>query len=188
MVCSNPYCKHQARNGYKTCKACSEYKTQWRKNRAARGFCLYGCAASAVPGSDYCQKCIDYKNRTIPEGICSRWCNNKKEEGLSKCRKCLNAANTTNKLAQIKAKKEVFDHYGHTCVCCGETEPTFLQLDHIYNDGYLERKNHNRNVGGLAMYKNIINKGFPDTLQVLCANCNFGKHLNGGVCPHQNGV
>jgi hypothetical protein len=31
----------------------------------------------------------------------------------------------------------------------------------------------------------IIKNNYPDDFQILCANCNWGKQLNGGVCPHQ---
>ena len=29
-------------------------------------------------------------------------------------------------------------------------------------------------------------QGPQDRYQLLCANCNFGKLMNGGVCPHQS--
>jgi hypothetical protein len=28
--------------------------------------------------------------------------------------------------------------------------------------------------------------GFPEGFQVLCANCNIGRHINGGICPHES--
>lgn len=28
-------------------------------------------------------------------------------------------------------------------------------------------------------------RGEIDRLQLLCANCNFGKLMNGGTCPHK---
>lgn len=82
-----------------------------------------------------------------------------------------------------KLKKEMIEAYGGKCVCCGELEPIFLQLDHIYNDGNIERRkcgNH------LVEWQNLKNNGWPkERHQLLCANCNYGKLRNGGICPHQ---
>ena len=71
---------------------------------------------------------------------------------------------------------------GFVCACCGETERAFLQLDHIANDGCKHRKEYK--VGGPGLYRWLKRAGYPPILQVLCANCNFGKRMNGGVCPH----
>ena len=80
---------------------------------------------------------------------------------------------------------EAFAAYGgFRCACCGETEPMFLTLDHINNDG----AEHRRLVGGKggsSFFAWLRQKKFPPGFQVLCRNCNWGKHANGGVCPHQ---
>jgi hypothetical protein len=83
-------------------------------------------------------------------------------------------------------KRQVYDAYGRKCACCGESEPAFLCLDHVNDDGYEHRKElFGRNiVSGVKFYKDIIRRGFPDTLQVLCQNCNWGKRQPNG-CPHQ---
>lgn len=85
-------------------------------------------------------------------------------------------------------KKEVIDHYGGKCVCCGVDDLVFLALDHINNDGNIHRflltgrAGRNSGGGGRTTYKWVKDNGFPDTFQVLCHNCNFAKS-NGG-CPH----
>lgn len=73
--------------------------------------------------------------------------------------------------------------YGGKCVCCGETEPLFLAIDHIKNDGHRERKTKPPG----SFYGRIVRAGFPKRYQLLCYNCNVGKHRNGGICPHQKG-
>lgn len=79
-------------------------------------------------------------------------------------------------------KQEVIEAYGGKCSCCGEDEKAFLELDHIYNDGAAERRRHGNHVQEWLFLKE---HGWPnDRHQLLCANCNKGKHLNGGVCPH----
>lgn len=88
---------------------------------------------------------------------------------------------------RLKIKRTVFDHYGNECRCCGETNPFFLSIDHVNNDGNLEKKNGKR-PGGRMLYGKIISENFPITYQVLCMNCNFGKSKNGGICPHESEV
>ena len=69
----------------------------------------------------------------------------------------------------------------YKCSCCGESEKLFLSIDHVANNGADER----RTVLNKNFYRHIRNSGFPPDYQVLCMNCNHGKHRNGGVCPHQ---
>lgn len=79
-------------------------------------------------------------------------------------------------------KRQLFDYYGWICNCCGETMPKFLAIDHVNNDGYLHKEL------GISRYRRIleeIESGLEDKYQVLCHNCNTGKKLNGGICPHK---
>jgi hypothetical protein len=117
-----------------------------------------------------CRKCSKYvttlwakKNK---ERISERW-KNKKENLL----------------------KQIREHYGNKCACCAEENPLFLTIDHINNDGYkLRPRNKSGDSVGLfsgTFYQRIIQSGFPSDLQLLCWNCNCGKHRNKGICPHQ---
>ena len=90
---------------------------------------------------------------------------------------------------RVDLKEIVYGHYGWLCNCCGETEPLFLSIDHVNNDGANHRRNMNggksqTNGADLTVYREIIRSDFPDTYQILCFNCNTGKHRNNGVCPH----
>lgn len=76
----------------------------------------------------------------------------------------------------------IHEHYGARCNCCGETEPRFLTIDHVNNDGNIDRL---KRKASYQVYKQIIDDGFPDRFQLLCWNCNCGRARNGGVCPHQ---
>ena len=84
-----------------------------------------------------------------------------------------------------RIQAEIVEAYGgFKCACCGETEPMFLTIDHVNNDG----AEHRRQIGakpGSGFYQWLKSEGYPPGFQVLCMNCNFGKHRNGGVCPHQ---
>lgn len=91
-----------------------------------------------------------------------------------------------------KLRREVFNAYGGMkCACCGETEESFLTLDHINNDG----ADHRRELSGKSgkvrglpgtIYSWAKRNNFPPVFQVLCMNCNFSKFRNGGFCAHQS--
>lgn len=89
------------------------------------------------------------------------------------------------KAARDRVKETVYLAYGgYRCNCCGETERTFLSIDHINNDGASHRRDHGH-VTGEVMHRWLIRNNFPSGFQVLCMNCQWGKRNNGGVCPHQ---
>src|SRR3990167_7313502 len=93
----------------------------------------------------------------------------------------------------IWLREQVYKGYGARCQCpkCPEINVKFLTVDHVQNDGHLERT---RGVGkrrggqGHDLYRRLIREGFPKTFQLLCFNCNLGKARNGGVCPHNDGM
>ena len=74
---------------------------------------------------------------------------------------------------------------GAKCACCGEAEPKFLSLDHINNDGGEHRRAMNGQRGS-QVFQWLKTHNYPPGFQVLCMNCNHGKALNGGVCPHKS--
>lgn len=68
---------------------------------------------------------------------------------------------------------EMITAYGGKCVHCNITNPIVLVLDHIHDDGNLERKNR---PGGVSFYRFLKKIDWPqDRLQLLCHNCNFQK-------------
>lgn len=77
---------------------------------------------------------------------------------------------------------EVIENYGSKCVCCGETEPRFLTLDHINGGG----RKHRKEIGGHRKLKQWLkaNNWPRDQYRLLCMNCQFG-FMHNGVCPHQ---
>lgn len=79
-------------------------------------------------------------------------------------------------------KHAAFERYGgYQCACCGETEKRFLAIDHIMNNG----GQHRRTMRKGSIYRWLRDNNYPDGFQILCMNCNWGKHVNNGVCPHQ---
>jgi hypothetical protein len=84
-------------------------------------------------------------------------------------------------LSHKEARRRVLVEYGGRCNCCGETEPAFLCIDHIHNDG----KEHRKEVGNSMVYRWLLRNGCPkDRFQLLCYNCNMTKEFY-GECPHQ---
>jgi hypothetical protein len=104
------------------------------------------------------------------------------DKHLANCKKWRDEHTDLFRERRIAAKKIVIEHYGGKCACCGESNIWFLTLDHINNDGYKEGRGRNN-----CKMEQIIRRGFPDDLQLLCYNCNCGKMnpINKYVCPHK---
>ncbi len=85
-----------------------------------------------------------------------------------------------NKKRNARIRKLVFDHYGHECVCCGETEDKLLTIDHIVPIGGKRR----RKTESGKLYQYLVQNHFPEGFQVLCMGCNWAKSRY-GICPHQ---
>lgn len=74
-----------------------------------------------------------------------------------------------------KAKQESIAVYGGSC-SCGETNPAFLVIDHINDDGATDRRNwKNRSA---TIHSWLKKNNFPDGYQILCANCNHRKEMS----------
>ncbi len=89
---------------------------------------------------------------------------------------------------RARVRAAVLEAYGGSvCACCGETEPKFLTIDHVNNDGAAFRRKiaGKRTAAGYHTYIWLIRNNYPPGFQVLCMNCNHGKRMNGGVCPHR---
>lgn len=145
----------------KTCNECGETK-------AVGEFYFHNSRRVAR-----CKSCYQRKTK--------QWC----EEHKTPERVALWEEN--RRAAKARVKDAVFGAYGgYVCNCCGETERAFLTIDHIFNDGAEWRKANlgSRLATGWQTYRWLFQHGFPAGFQVLCMNCNFGKRINGGTCPH----
>ncbi len=111
-------------------------------------------------------------------GLCL--CGKKPLPYLKWCGSCRDYATKIGRAKNNRERQRAIDAYGGRCTCCGESEPRFLQLDHVNDDGYKHRKEMKTN--SLARW--AIKNNFPPSLQLLCANCNHAKRF--GLCPHQS--
>lgn len=161
----------------------------------------YKPRAEIKDGKKQCRKCLEWidislfgtfleKKNKIP----TRYIN-------SRCKKCASKASCdwgkdNHERVSLKYKNDreerlsqIRNAYGNKCNCCGEDNPLFLTIDHINNDGYKIRpRNKNGNYSAPfsgQYYIQIIKANFPKDLQLLCWNCNCGKHRNKGICPHK---
>lgn len=100
------------------------------------------------------------------------------------CDQCKEGHCKRNARYRQKQRDEVIAAYGGKCNCCHETEPDFLTIDHIYNDGAYERRVHKLGTDR-RLYAWLKRNNFPtDRYQLLCYNCNMGKAI-WGQCPHR---
>lgn len=194
---------------HKLCPSCGETKeiaSQFFRSRA-KGPSPY-CKSCAVRWRR--RRRHDLKTGSslpdLPAGIGAiRWCNscklhrvatnfaaNRRESsGLqSLCKPCAKARrrndrkliNATERDRRDATRRKVMDGYGGRCGCCGESEWRFLTIDHIHNDGKLDRS---RGLAGFKLWLHLIKMDFPrDRYRCLCFNCNCARRH--GSCPHES--
>jgi len=122
--------------------------------------------------------------RLTDKGLCIKCGKRPKLENDLRCVVCHDRILAYDTKWRKQLKKDIYDHYGRICACCGESDPRFLSLDHINNDGNKHRREFGMSVW--TLYAWIRNNNFPDSIQVLCYSCNCGKAHNHGICPHKD--
>jgi hypothetical protein len=89
------------------------------------------------------------------------------------------------KIQRTKHKLEMIAGYGGECTFCKEKDPLMLVLDHINNNGYLEKVNN-----GSEFFQYMRSLGYPGKgtqLQLLCHNCNAKKeYIDNRINKSQN--
>lgn len=111
-------------------------------------------------------------------GLCTH-CDTPIKPGRTMCVTHLNSKNAR----RLQLKIDAINHYGGKCVCpkCAIADVRFLTIDHINNDGNLHRKHIGNKI---VFYQWLKNNKYPEGFQVMCFNCNCGRNINGGICPH----
>lgn len=95
----------------------------------------------------------------------------------------------TRRAYRQNLRQEMFEAYGASCSCCGETESVFLSLEHLNGDGAEHRRQFGERGNSDGTLRDLKRRGWPkDGYTVLCFNCNMGKAINGGKCPHEMGL
>lgn len=159
------------------CSHCRELKppTEFNRNRSRR---------SGL--QDYCKLCQRGWVKENPERVLATAARNR-EKYREKVRardrdpEMAAAIRARVKRGVEELKRQLFDHYGWSCACCGEDEPKFLTIDHVNGGGNEER----RQLGGSQqVWRSIRRRGFPPEYRTLCFNCNMATGIH-GVCPHE---
>ena len=156
------------------------------------------CPNSVVDsGLQICDMCRDsqskkqaeIRRRKIANGLCQLCGLNPPEEGIQNCLTCKELLKSRYQARRDRLKDAAYAAYGgYVCSCCGESEPLFLSIDHVDGNGGEHRREMGRGRGhGMHLYAWLKQHAYPQGFQILCYNCNHGKHLNGNVCPHQKG-
>lgn len=174
-----PQCGRNPNRNGKRCEEClvdsTKYQRERFQDRYDTGFCVQCGKNPYEPGKKSCVPCS--QKRRDKYVACENNVKEKRREQAS--------------LIRHECRKRVLKHYGSECICCGELEPMFLSLDHINGGGNEHRRqignnpNNRQGSSSTQFYKWVEKNDYPGTLQILCHNCNMGKHLNGGICPHQ---
>lgn len=150
-----------------------------RKTRLEQGLCVSCGKNKHRANRTTCEDCgkkasvvaqNSMKKRTS-NGCCAR-CGEKGLSTKSLCKSCQTKQQEhwCNKITKIR--EEVYAAYGDTCNHCKETDKDVLTLDHVNDDGAI----HRQEVGsGWPIYVWAIRNNFPDSLQILCANCQMRK-------------
>lgn len=164
----------QSRKGKESrCKACQRaYEAEYRA-RDRDGLNKYHREWRKGLGVKYNQYIADNRKKKIEKMT---------PDELVKFRK--HESDKSKRLSSV-LKNEVFEAYGGwKCACCGETERLFLTMDHMLNNGSQLRR---EGVHGHStmFYRWLKKSGYPKDFQVLCMNCQFGKRMNDGICPHK---
>lgn len=149
------------------------------EKRRQQGLCSR-CGKNPVTEHTMCEDCRLVHKGYYREGKKSKKYRQKRKKALQVWRdENREYANKRDRVYIAELKREVFSHYGNVCACCGETEEVFLTLDHKWNDGKEDR----RAAGKTNFYRYVRQQGYPDTVQLMCWNCNLAKRIN-GFCPH----
>lgn len=78
-------------------------------------------------------------------------------------------------------RQKLLEVLGGKCVCCGESAPRFLTLDHIAGGGRYHRSTRPKTY---QVYKDVLtDPSARDKYRLLCWNCNCATR-GGVVCPH----
>lgn len=197
-LASSPAVLRRARGGSllvgeKRCTKCGEVKPRSEFHRKRKNSLNSRCkqckAAQRKSRSAEINKVRRERSKLLQaQGICVSCGKNpiNSTRSVHKCLPCLEYFREVDGRVRKKAKDALFDIYGgRVCNCCGVTEEKFLGFDHVNDDGAEHRRAAGVGSDLVSLHRSLEKQGFPPMLQVLWHNCNHGKYLNGGVCPHE---
>ena len=161
------------------CKSClSESMREWEKRNPRR---YIGARRDQVraAGHRFKQK----RKEKVERGLCA-YCSQQRERlDIKLCDTCHSASLAAGIRNRQRLKLQMIAAYGGCCACCGEAEPDFLTLDHVNDDGAVERRDSSGR--SVLIMARLRREGWPKgQYQILCFNCNCARAAF-GTCPHQ---
>ncbi len=114
------------------------------------------------------------KNAERARAAVRAWERNNPDAVKAQRRKHKDRINLARRKRLHRYKMDVLRAYSDPpcCKACGVDTIEFLCLDHVNDDGNVMRQEHGR---GSSIYRWAQLHGHPDTLQILCYNCNHLK-------------
>lgn len=148
-----------------------EYQRKAAEEMKRAGICIRCRTRAVKPGRVQCKRCLKEEYARVRANHLKRI----NELGYKA------ALNERRKRDHARDRRRCMEAYGGLiCACCGEREFAFLTIDHVNGGGSEEAKKSRT-----PIYVRLRRAGYPPGYQILCYNCNCGRHRNGGVCPHK---
>ena len=163
---------------------------RWKRIEA--GLCRDCGLAPHENGRVVCDICHENRSRNgkkfkaaqIAKGLCAKCGNINENTGKFLCNLCLAKQIERMRVRRKENKEFIINYFGGKCKECGEKDIRCLSLDHVNNDGYLDKKSSsgNRQVTP-TWYAKLVKlikskKELPRELQLLCFNCHAKKDLS----------
>lgn len=145
------------------------------RNRLKAGWSVektltYSTKPAHITGYKICTKCGQQK-------IVDEFHKLKRRNGnefTSMCKEC--DRQRTRDERQDRRRKIIAKYSNNTnkCAICDESRIEVLDIDHINNNGKIDRDNFDTND---QYYKHLLKRSKNKSLRVLCRNCNWIEHL-----------
>jgi len=161
------------------CEVCRGTAREYYGKLVEKGLCAT-CGQPSIPGRALCGACRHKRDTARKERSANGQCSHCTRPRAAAGKTCETCRDRRREYCRELRHVAITTYGGYRCACpgCAVTEPQFLQIDHINNDGAAHRRE-----AGHHLYAWLKAHGYPPGFQVLCANCNFAKgHY--GQCPH----
>lgn len=99
-----------------------------------------------------------------------------KSGGLRPQTRCKDCSKTLNREKYAELRQQVIEIYGGECVVCGDDRVQALDLDHVNDDGAVERITSRQDHTWLRFLRDSERR---EDLQVLCGSCHSIKTRGG---------
>jgi hypothetical protein len=164
--------------------------TRIRAERIAAGLCRDCGKEPPIQGRMVCGWCANKRllcskrrlKKCTSNKVCHR-CGEINSRGKTLCNSCTEKSVQSFRERRRYNKQFVINYFGGKCAVCGETDLIVLSLDHVNNDGFLDKKSASgKKQITPTWYAKLVkaikaDQPLPRQLQVLCFNDHARKDL-----------